>query len=306
MTVSGAHYPAAVPLRPVDTSGPFGCLEVIVYGSYDDGVPAAVQLSGTDAQHVLVTGQTGAGVTTLLRNLAIGGARIGCDVRICDPKRLGMAGLRGWPNVTAVATRVEDMIALIEDTYDEMQGRCEATAEDAARADDQRRILLIIDVYPMFAMLIRDHWHQARAGLGGEPPEEHPVLGKLLHLGVLARGAKMNMILASGPGGLQAFPLPLCDQFGGRIALGRQTEQSALLMFGDANAGRDIPLTARGVGTVAAPGGPKRVSIGWLPDPLDYPREPGPAGCGAGQARSLLLAMLPKGATWDGPASPAG
>jgi S-DNA-T family DNA segregation ATPase FtsK/SpoIIIE len=301
MTVSGTQHPGVVPLRPVDTSGLFGSLEVIVYGSYDGGAPAAFQLSGTDAPHLLVTGRTGAGMATLLRGLAIGGARIGCDVRICDPKRIEMRGLRGWPGVTAVATRVEEMIALIEAAYDEMHDRYEAIEKDEAREEDYQRILLIIDMYPLVSMLISDHWHQARVGRPGDQPKEHPVIAKLRGLAAMARGAKMNLIVGTPRADTEAFPGDLRDQFGGRIALGRQTRESALLMFGDASAGCDVPLNVQGLGTAAAPGGPRRVTAGWLPDPLGYPGGFGPAGGDVEWPWSLLRAMLPEGASWDGP-----
>ena len=301
MTTPGIQHPAIVPLRPLDTGDSFGSLEVIVYGTYDDGEPAAVQLSDTDAPHVLVTGPTGSGTTTLLRNLAIGGARIGCDVRVCDPKRVGMRGLRGWPNVTTVATRVDEMIALIEDTFGEMHDRYEAIEEGRARAEDYQRIVLIIDMYPLLSMLIRDNWRQARAGLSGEQPEEHPAIRKLRALGVMARGAKMNLVLGSARPAVSDFPEGFFDQFGGRIALGRQTAESAALMFGDATAGRDILLGACGVGAAATAGGPERITVGWLPDPSDYPGGSRPADGAADEPWPLLLAMLPVGATWDGP-----
>lgn len=301
MTASSTQHPAVVPLRPVDTSGLFAGQDAIVYGSYDDGEPAAAQLSGTDAPHFLITGPAGSGLTTVLRDLAIGGARIGCDVRICDPRRLGMIGLRGWPNVTAVATTVKEMITLIEDAYDEMVGRYEAVyepiGEEGARPGGYQRILLIIDAYRVLSMLIRDYWDWARAGLPGGHLEEHPVMGKLRSVAAMARGSQMNLILGSDRPNVKVWR----DQFGGRVALGRQTEESAELMFGDASAGRDIPLCAPGVATAATASGPRRVRIGWLPDPARYPDDFRPEDGDPRAQRDLLLAMLPAGATWDGP-----
>ena len=115
-----ATFPALVPHHPVDTTALFGSVVVIVYGYDEDGNLAFIQLSHTDAPHFLITGGTGTGKSVLLRIIAIDGARQGCDVRSCDPKRVEMRGLRGWPGVTTIATRVEEMITLIEDTYDDM------------------------------------------------------------------------------------------------------------------------------------------------------------------------------------------
>lgn len=182
-----------------------------------------------------------------------------------------------------------------------MHDRYEAIEEGRARAEDYQRIVLIIDMYPLLSMLIRDNWRQARAGLSGEQPEEHPAIRKLRALGVMARGAKMNLVLGSARPAVSDFPEGFFDQFGGRIALGRQTAESAALMFGDATAGRDILLGACGVGAAATAGGPERITVGWLPDPSDYPGGSRPADGAADEPWPLLLAMLPVGATWDGP-----
>jgi DNA segregation ATPase FtsK/SpoIIIE-like protein len=296
MAVPRTRQSAIVPLRPVDISGTAEHVEMVVYGSYDDGEPAAAQLSHTDAPHFLITGPTGSGTTTLLRSLAIGGARIGCDVRICDPKRVGMRGLHGWPNVTEIATRDRDMIRLIDRTYDEMLDRYAAIEEGRMRAEDYRRILLVIDQYLMFSMLAGDLWAGERISLGGEQPKEHPVMGRLRGLFVMSRGAKMNLVITTQRGDANVFADGIWDSIGGRIALGRQTEEAARMMFGDATAGRDIAASARGVGTVGTASGPRRVTIGWLPDPAGFPDSLGE------DERQLLLAMLPPGASWTGPA----
>ncbi len=287
---------AIVPLRPVDISGTAGRVEMVVYGSYDDGEPAAAQLSHTDAPHFLVTGPTGSGTTTLLRSLAIGGARIGCDVRICDPKRIGMRGLRGWPNITEIAARDRDMIRLIDRTYDEMLDRYAAIEEGRMREEDYRRILLVIDQYLMFSMLVNDLRAGERISLDGDQPEEHPVMGRLRGLFVMSRGAKMNLVIAAQRGDAGIFADGIWDSISGRIALGRQTEEAARLMFADATAGRDIAINARGVGTAGTASGPRRVTIGWLPDPAGFPGSLGE------DERQLLLAMLPPGVSWTGPA----
>jgi len=294
-----ATFPAIVPFHPIGLSALFGDLVVVVYGYDEDGNLAYIQLSDTDAPHTLITGGTGTGKSVLLRIIAIGAARLGIDVRGCDPKRVEMKGLRGWPNVTRVATRVPDMIRLIEETYAEMHERYQDIEEGRAREEDYRRVLLIIDEYLMFSMMINDYWAELRTQLPGQQPKEHPVMRMIRGLVVMARGGVMNLVLATQRGDADIFPEGVRDSIGSRVAMGRQSQQSAQMMFGDASVGRDIPaLGSRGVGTTLTADGPARIKVSWLPDPSkwDDPVRPLTA-----EDRQLLLDMLPPGAEWDGP-----
>jgi len=293
-----ASFPAVIPFHPVDTTPLLGDLVVIAYGTTEDGAHAYIQLSETDAPHALITGGTGTGKSVLLRLIALGAARQGIDVRGCDPKRVEMRGWRGWPNITGVATRVRDMIKLVDDTYDEMHDRYTQIEEGEAREEDYRRVLLIIDEFLMFGMIVNDWWAEERTRLGGNQPKEHPVMRKVRGLVVMARGGVMNLVLATQRGDADIFPEGVRDSIGARVAMGRQSQQSAQMMFGDAQTGRDVPQGARGVGTALGPDGPARVKVGWLPDPAkwDDPKRPL-----SDEDRQLLLDMLPPGASWDGP-----
>ena len=293
-----ATFPEIAPFHPADLRALFGDLVVIDYGYDQDGNLAYLQLSDTDAPHALITGGTGTGKSVLLRLIAIGAARQGIDTRCCDPKRVEMRGLRGWPNVTRVATRVQDMIRVIEETYDEMHERYREIEEGRAREEDYQRVLLLIDEYLMFSMMVNDYWADERTKLPGNQPKEHPVMRKVRGCVVMMRGGVMNLVLATQRGDADIFPEGVRDSIGSRTAMGRQTKESAQMMFGDATAGRDIPLHSRGVGTTLTTEGPVPVKVGWLPDPAkwDDPRNPL-----SDDERQLLLDMLPPGSEWDGP-----
>lgn len=295
-----ASFPAVIPFHPIDTRPLFGDLVVIVYGITEDGDLAYIQLSDTDTPHGLVTGGTGSGKSVLLRVIALGSARLGIEVRGCDPKRVEMRGWRGWPNITRVATRVPDMIKLIDDTYDEMHDRYTQIEEGGASEEDFRRVLLIIDEYLMFGMLVNDFWAEERARIGGNQPKEHPVMRKIRGLVVMARGGVMNLEIATQRGDADIFPEGVRDSIGTRIAMGRQTQQSAQMSFGDARVGRDVPQgpKARGVGTASGPDGPVRIKVGFVPDPAKWNDPKHPLGP---EDRRLLMEWLPPGASWDGP-----
>lgn len=294
-----ATFPAVVPFRPVDLRVQFGDLVVVAYGYDEDGNLGFIQLSDTDAPHTLITGGTGTGKSVLLRIIMIGAARQGIDVRGCDPKRVEMRGLRGWPNVTRVATRVPDQIRLIDDTYKEMHERYQEIEEGRAREEDYQRVLLVIDEWLMFSMMVNDYWAELRTQLPSPQPREHPVMRQVRGLVVMARGGVMNLVLATQRGDADIFPEGVRDSIGSRIAMGRQSQQSAQMMFGDASVGRDIPpVGARGVGTTLTADGPARVKVGWLPDPAKWNDPDRPL---TAEERQLLADMLPPGSDWDGP-----
>ena len=209
-----------------------------------------------------------------------------------------MRGLRGWPNVSRVATRVQDMIRVIEETYGEMHERYREIEEGRAREEDYQRVLLIIDEYLMFSMMVNDFWADERAKLPGTQPKEHPVMRKIRGLVVMMRGGVMNLVLATQRGDADIFPEGVRDSIGSRVAMGRQSKESAQMMFGDATAGRDIPLHSRGVGTTLTADGPVPVKVGFLPDPAKWNDPVKPL---TDEERQLLLDMLPPGSEWDGP-----
>ncbi len=296
------EFPARIPHLPVDVRALFGDLLVIVHATDDDGNLVGWQLTETDAPHELMSGPTGTGKSVDLRTVMIEAARLGCEVRGIDPKRIEMRGLRGWPNVTAIATRVPDMVRVVDQTFDDMMRRYEDIEAGRARAEDFQMILLTIDEYIMFTMLVNDYWAGGGKQAAGSDSKEHPVFRKLTALLVLARGANIRVRIASQRVDATLFSDRTLggvrDNLAARVALGRQTKESAMMMFGDANAGRDVPLGAIAVGTILGPSGRVRAKMHWLPDPAYWNDEVKPL---TDYERQLLLDMLPPGSSWDGP-----
>ena len=294
------EFPETIPHRPVDVSAVFGNVIVIVHATDEDGNLVGWQWTKTDAPHELVSGPTGTGKTVDERTTMIEAARQGHEVRGIDPKRIEMRGLRGWPNVTMIATTVPDMIDVINKTFDDMMDRYAKIEAGEARAEDFRMIGLWIDEYLMMTMLINDYWADQPKASGES--KEHPVFRKLTALLVLARGANIRVRIHSQRVDATLFSDRTLggvrDNLAARVALGRQTKESALMMFGDATAGRDIPLGAVAVGTVLSPAGRVRAKMHWLPDPAYWHDPVSPLIL---EERQLLLDMLPPGSHWDGP-----
>jgi hypothetical protein len=292
------QFPPLILCRPQDEAAALNPGKTIVQYAWDeDNSPVGYLMSHTDNPHVLITGGTGSGKSVCLRCIMIRAARLGIDVRGCDPKRVEMRGLRGWPNVTRIATRVPDMIRLIDDLYDEMHRRYEDLETGAAHASDFQRILLVIDEFLMFSMLINDYWAEQKMLEGDRGTKEHPVMRKLRGLIVMARGALITIAIATQRGDAVIFPEGVRDSLGERIALGGQSKESAFMMFGDASIGRDLPPGSQGVGH-SRRALPNRIKVEFLPDPADWDNAKEPL---TGEERQLLLDMLPSGASWDGP-----
>ncbi len=283
-----AEFPSKIPHQAAD---------IIPYATAVDGHITGWQLSPAAAPHLLLTGAAHCGLPATERVVAIEAARQGHDVRIIDPNR-EFRGLRGWPNVTEVAARIPDMIRVVDGLYGEMLHRGELIEAGQTRASDFRRIVAIIDEYPKFTVLARNHCTESGARGQGKSP---PAIGKLTGILAMSRFCRVNILLA-GPRVHNAVPPSMRDNLGARAALGRLTRETAMVMFGNPNAGQDIPAAAAGVGTVLEPGGLVRATAHWLPDPADWDNQEQPLTAGD---RQLLLDMLPPGVSWDGPAPEA-
>lgn len=290
------EFPARITHRPVDIPAAFGNVVVIPHATDEDGNLVGWQWTETDAPHELMSGPTGTGKSVDLRTVMIEAARQGHEIRGIDPKRIEMRGLRGWPGVTTIATRVPEMIAVIDRTFDDMMDRYDAIERGAAKAAEFRMIGLFIDEYIMFSMLVNDWWADQPDTPGKS--REHPVFRKVTALLVLARGAGIRVRIASQRTDATLFSDRALggarDNLAARVALGRQTRESAQMMFGDATVGRDIPVGAVAVGTILGPAGLVRAKMHWLPDPADWDTLDPPD-------RQLLLDMLPPGTHWNGP-----
>jgi FtsK/SpoIIIE family len=295
------EFPAkvlAAPWTAAAVAAAYGDQVVLVYSHDEDSLNVGFQLTETDNPHMLLTGGTGSGKSVSLRLLMMQAALLGIEVRGCDPKRVEMRGLRGWPNVTRIATRVPDMIALIEDTWQEMHRRYDLIEAGIKHESDFRRILLVIDEFLMFSMLINDWWAGPGKAEEGGTGKEHPVMRKLRGLIVMARGGLINIVISTQRGDAVIFPEGVRDSLGERVALGQQSQQSAQMMFGDPSVGRDIEPMSQGVGHTKRLQD-VRIKVGWVPDPANWTNEKKPL---TPEERAQILSFLPPGTHWDGPA----
>lgn len=96
--------PVAVQLFPLMRGMPGDLPELApILGLDENGVPLLLKLSSPDIAHILITGTTGSGKTTLMRSmvasLALQNSSDQLRLMLIDPKRRGLAHFNGLPNL---------------------------------------------------------------------------------------------------------------------------------------------------------------------------------------------------------------
>jgi hypothetical protein len=210
------------------------------YGTTAQGDPAAFD-TAAEIPHILISGNAGSGVTTTARIIVLAAACQGFRVRFASPAPAAGDGLHGLPRIQAITTP-QDVIWLIDQTYDEMLTRL-AAIEELRHGPDYPPVLLAIDGF------------------------EHPALQRraatIKCIAACGRAARIHVLLAGHA------PLPGMNiLFGTRLLLGRPGPHQARVMFsGDPAAGREIPRGLPGAGTATTGGTPFRVQVHW-PGPV--------------------------------------
>jgi hypothetical protein len=290
------QFPGLIP-APVLTPGQlremFGDRVVLACAEDEDGDPLGFALSKTTLPHGGVIGPTGGGKTQLLLLLAIRAAWLGVEVWGADPKMIELMGLRGWPNVTKIATRIRDIVKLVGDAHAEMYTRINDIAAGRKRRSDLRRLLVIIDEYFVFRMLLNSWWAGERTK---DDPKEHPAVGQIAELLALCRGLNMNILVGVQRPDAVLFDTGARDNIGWWASMGCLSPQGAQMTWGDYHTGTDLPPDEPGLCTMTSAKGPVRAKVHYVPNPADLL-----VGSMSGEDMRFLQSMLPPGTTWTGP-----
>ena len=257
------------------------------YAVDEDGHILCWDLASSAATpHFMTIGSTGTGKTNLIRTLITEGTRRGWCFRLCDPKRIEFAGFRGWPNVETVATAVPDIVAVIHQTWLEMERRYKLIEAGTASTEDFPRLVLVLDEYRYFYGVIND-WYAEVKGTGGS--KVCPILGEVFLIASLGRSAKVNIILGTQRPDAAWLGGDVRDQFMARSSLGRLSRDGAQMLWGSPAIGVSIPRGKAGRGTsVGVDGSPVECQSYWTPDP----RSSDPADV------ELLEALRPSETRW--------
>ncbi|MBW3601521.1 MAG: DUF87 domain-containing protein [Actinobacteria bacterium] len=245
------------------------------------------------AAHLLVTGRTGSGKTTLVRVVVAGALRAGWRVAVVDAKGGGDFGyLAGRPGVDVADDTAGARTALVAWARREMDERYRrlrvARRRGQAVADEDRRpVLLVVDE----ATSLLD---EARRDASG------PSLpGNLRSIARKGRQVGVHLLLADQrPDALEGLPADVRRNLEARLAVGPHDQAASHALFHDEALG---PSIAGVKGRALLKTGPtvQRVQGFWLADPDDLdgasdadrraaerwlpPRERRPADAGDGE-----------------------
>lgn len=230
----------------------------------EDGELVRWNLKGA-APHMIVVGKTGQGKTVVINGVVMEFCARGWPVRICDPKRIEFMGLRGWANVQCVATTVEHQVALIYQTWLEMERRYALIESGECTEDDFEPMLLVLDEYRDFVGMASS-WY-ANIKVSGMP-NKCPAFEWVASLARKGRSARIHLLLGTQRPDAEFLGGEMRDNFATRMSLGRLSPQGAMMMWEAAYIGVSVPRGKPGRGTAVDDNdNPVEVQAYWTPDP---------------------------------------
>ncbi|WP_344534521.1 FtsK/SpoIIIE domain-containing protein [Streptomyces albiaxialis] len=230
-------------LYPVDYRAQYGEL---VYCVDEDGNHLSWVL-GSKTPHHLVVGPTGSGKTVMIRNLVLSAVLQGIPVVLCDPKRTEYLDFQHFPGVILV-TDTEDIASAITAAFWEMQERYGEIEAGITKVGHHGKFLFVMDEYAVFKEQVNELWAEEKAaraaegnGGGNKGPKDHPCLKHWGNLVLMGRTAEMHCLQGLQRPDADVVKGVLRDSFRGRTALDQHTRETALMMWGDARTGTNLP-----------------------------------------------------------------
>lgn len=236
----------------------------VPYGVDEDGHWVAWNV-GPQAPHSIGAGKTGSGKSELTKSVIQTWLLLGGLVAIIDPKRQDFAEFRGRPGVLAVATDLNDRLALLRALREEMHRR-NAAAElrkllddnpdlagdvppisEAQRRLDQVRVLIVIDE-------LTQHRKEAEAWVRSLSKEEKAIESDVLGIpgefAQLARAVSMHLWvgLQRGDAGNFGDSTQMRDNLPHVASLGQLSPIGSEMAWGDRLTGSTVVIGGTGEG----------------------------------------------------------
>lgn len=216
--------------------------------------------------HGLITGETGGGKSYAFLVLAVEALRRGIPVFGIDPKKIELMALENWPGMERLGVEAPEMADIITYLHDLMMHRYTLLRRRQLQRRDLQPILVLLDELLILQKALNDHWALQKAREGIKGGKDHPAIGMLISLIVLARSARIHLCFGVQRPQATLFDEGARDSIRFRLSLGSLTQEGAIQMWGDAHTGTDVPADVPGRGTISTPAGPKEAQVYRLPE----------------------------------------
>lgn len=215
--------------------------------------------------HMVVVGTTGSGKTVVEQNVVQRLTQAGWKVWVIDGKRIEFIGLRDWPNVERLASRIEHQVKLIEDAHDLMNERYALIEAGKATSADFEPVALIVDEATTLLEAADDWWAEVKPKGGSS---KSAVLKRLGNIGRLGRSAKIHMLIGLQRADTRFISGEFRDNLGMRVAMSRLSPDGAKMMWDSYVVGTTIPRHIKGRGmALNSAGVPVMIQTIYAPNP---------------------------------------
>lgn len=237
--------------------------------------------------HVMLTGGTGTGKTSMAHALVGQITQNGWPVWVADAKRVEFLGLRSWPNVQIVAGSIAHQVALVRAAWELMEYRYQLIEDGKATLDDFEPLVVFLDEFAEFRSNLVEWYAQIK--VKGDPTRP-PTLLEVASLARKGRTARVHLVLSTQRPDAEFLGGEMRDNFGFRMSMGRLSPQGAMMMWENPAVGVSLPraCTGRAIAT-HEDGRPVEVQCYRFPD-----LNPDPSS----EEARLLAAITPTEARW--------
>jgi S-DNA-T family DNA segregation ATPase FtsK/SpoIIIE len=257
-------------------------------------IPCAIDEDGREVAwyparvpHVMLTGGTGTGKTSMAHSLLGQITAFGWPVWILDAKRVEFLALRTWPNVQIVAGAIWQQVALVRAAWELMEYRYSLIEAGQAQVSDFEPLVVFLDEFAEFRSNLGEWYAQIK--VKGDPSRP-PTLAEVASLARKGRTARVHLVLSTQRPDAEFLGGEMRDNFGMRLSMGRLSPQGAMMMWESPVVGVTLPraCTGRAMAT-HEDGRPVEVQCYRFPDLEAAPGTP---------ENDLLEAIRPTEARW--------
>lgn len=209
--------------------------------------------------HMLLTGRTRTGKTSLVRTVIKGLSERGASLVLIDPKRSALVDVEGLTGVLGRATSrdLDDVAHKVGWVERQMFERYDAL-ERGTSPDAFNRLVLVVDEGRLLYEITKTHWNtvvkprelaRAKAAKSSQRPvgTEHPCMEQIRSILRLGGEAKVSVVLISQQADASWLSTEARQNLGMRVALGTMDDDGLGMMFGRRTRLAPLPLGSDGM-----------------------------------------------------------